>query len=430
MSNAFTPSSGQPCAPSLGNTGECGGGGGGPFRPPITLTDATSTCSSCGANCGGGDGRRAVAALMVVRRWRHDRRWRCLAAVLTLRPSPAAAGRRPVICPTAVQSALAVVAQAEATVAARAAVMVAGVAVQAAAGPGGGFNPPPIARGGGGVRRLPVICPWTARSAPSVAAALAEVALAEVVVEAAPEVVAQAEVAAALAVVGVAPAVAMAVEVAVAEAVVVARWQAWRRSLAAVSGPPPIARGGGAQLWSPGLILNRFGGGDDALYRAAAMPAVASRRPCRLLSVSTGGCNSLGGNCVINPANGNLLLQLAPPAGDPFYIAARAFLQQPATRTTSPGGGQRLEPHVQAQGAVVPAGAAARPLAAWARAQPRLSSPAPARLTATPAMRAAATRRPPPGSGAINSLYALPSFAGFTETAPDGTAYVYGAAAA
>jgi len=69
------------------------------------------------------------------------------------------------------------------------------------------------------------------------------------------------------------------------------------------------------------LILNGLGGGDDALYRAAAMPAVARRRALPALSFATGGCNSLGGHCVINPADGCLLLQLAPPAGDPFFIA-------------------------------------------------------------------------------------------------------------
>jgi hypothetical protein len=70
-----------------------------------------------------------------------------------------------------------------------------------------------------------------------------------------------------------------------------------------------------------GFITNNFGGGDDALHRAAAMPGIARSRALPMLRLSTGGCSSVGGHCVVNPATGNLLLQIAPPAGDWFYLS-------------------------------------------------------------------------------------------------------------
>src|SRR5208337_3185423 len=54
MANAFTPDNSQPCAPSLGNTGECGGGAGGPVRAPISMPDAVANCGSCGDGGGAG----------------------------------------------------------------------------------------------------------------------------------------------------------------------------------------------------------------------------------------------------------------------------------------------------------------------------------------------------------------------------------------
>ena len=63
------------------------------------------------------------------------------------------------------------------------------------------------------------------------------------------------------------------------------------------------------------FIANRFGGGDAALDRGAAMVNVARGHAFPPLSFATGGCNSLGGRCTINPATGNLLLQASPPAG-------------------------------------------------------------------------------------------------------------------
>jgi len=50
------------------------------------------------------------------------------------------------------------------------------------------------------------------------------------------------------------------------------------------------------------------------------MLGIARNQAIPPVSLPTGGCNSLGGGCLVNPSNGNLLLQTSPPAGDSFYV--------------------------------------------------------------------------------------------------------------
>jgi hypothetical protein len=57
MANPFMPDNGEPCAPSLGGTGECGNGGsGGPVKAPINMPQEASNCGSCGGTTSGGGG--------------------------------------------------------------------------------------------------------------------------------------------------------------------------------------------------------------------------------------------------------------------------------------------------------------------------------------------------------------------------------------
>ena len=53
--------------------------------------------------------------------------------------------------------------------------------------------------------------------------------------------------------------------------------------------------------------------------RRAAVPSIAANAAAPAVQFSPG-CSSQGGGCVVNPANGNLLLQTSPPAGDAFYL--------------------------------------------------------------------------------------------------------------
>jgi len=78
-----------------------------------------------------------------------------------------------------------------------------------------------------------------------------------------------------------------------------------------------------------------FGGANDALHRAAAMPSIARSRAIPQVSLSTGACGSLGGNCTLNPANGNLLLQAYPPAGDAFYLPPMLSYNSTSASTSS-----------------------------------------------------------------------------------------------
>ena len=71
----------------------------------------------------------------------------------------------------------------------------------------------------------------------------------------------------------------------------------------------------------PSIVLTPGGGGSAALQRAALMPAIARSGALPPLKFAAGGCNSLGGQCVINPAVPSMAMQISPPAGDLFYIA-------------------------------------------------------------------------------------------------------------
>jgi len=160
------------------------------------------------------------------------------------------------------------------------------------------------------------------------------------------------------------------------------------------------------------LILNGLGGGDDALYRAAAMPAVARSRALPALTFATGGCNSLGGYCVINPANGNLLLQLAPPAGDFFYVAPiLSYNSTNASTASEIGNGWS---HLFKRQVVI--GGSGNPVVVTGAGQ----------IFAYLANLAGGYY--PPAPGTINSLQGPAGFTSFTETAPDGTKYQYGSA--
>jgi len=160
------------------------------------------------------------------------------------------------------------------------------------------------------------------------------------------------------------------------------------------------------------LILNGLGGGDDALYRAAAMPAVARRRALPALSFATGGCNSLSGNCVLNPANGNLLLQLGPPAGDPFYIPpVLSYNSSNASTASEIGNGWS---HLFKRRIVI--GGSGNPVVLTGAGQ----------IFAYLANLAGGSY--PPAPGTINPLQGPAGFTSFTETAPDGTKYQYGSA--
>ncbi len=86
---------------------------------------------------------------------------------------------------------------------------------------------------------------------------------------------------------------------------------------------PPIPRGtggGGQGGLTPPIAMTPFGGGQAALQRAASMPSVGRSGALPPLTFAVGGCNSLGGSCVINPANPSVAMQISPPAGDLFYI--------------------------------------------------------------------------------------------------------------
>jgi len=176
------------------------------------------------------------------------------------------------------------------------------------------------------------------------------------------------------------------------------------------------------------FITNNFGGGDDALHRAAAMPGVARNRALPMLRLATGGCNSLGGHCVVNPANGNLLLQVAPPAGDSFYVPPVLSYNSTNATITSELGNGWLHTFKRAVAMVAPAPPPGPPPPSGPTGNPNVITGA---GQTYPYTRAATPGYQPPASasGVINSLDALTNYTGFTEKAPDGTTYVYGSAA-
>ena len=75
-----------------------------------------------------------------------------------------------------------------------------------------------------------------------------------------------------------------------------------------------------SRSFSPPIVTNALGRGDAALQQAIAIGGVASRQAFPPLIFPTAGCRSLGGVCQINPASGNLLLQVTPPAGNTLTL--------------------------------------------------------------------------------------------------------------
>ena len=142
------------------------------------------------------------------------------------------------------------------------------------------------------------------------------------------------------------------------------------------------------------------------------MPGIARGQAIAPLSFGTGGCNSMGGNCLVNPANGNLLLQVAPPAGDSGYLAPVLSFSSTNVATVSEiGNGWTHTFKRQVVGgcptvAQVYTGTGQ----VYAYGGPRGGN---------------AYFTPGPGSTAVNSLFAQSACAGFTETQPDGTTFTY-----
>ena len=66
--------------------------------------------------------------------------------------------------------------------------------------------------------------------------------------------------------------------------------------------------------------MNALGRGDAAIQQAIAIGGAASRQAFPPLIFPTAGCRSLGGVCQINPASGNLLLRVTPPAGNTLIL--------------------------------------------------------------------------------------------------------------
>ena len=75
-----------------------------------------------------------------------------------------------------------------------------------------------------------------------------------------------------------------------------------------------------SRSFAPPVIVNRLGEGEVAIQRAVNIGGITRAKAFAPISLQTGGCASLGGGCQINPANGNLLLQLSPPASDALSL--------------------------------------------------------------------------------------------------------------
>ena len=143
--------------------------------------------------------------------------------------------------------------------------------------------------------------------------------------------------------------------------------------------------------------------GDAGIGRLGALPPI---------TFATGGCSSLGGQCALNPANGNLQLQLAPPRGDLFTLTPVLSYNSTNAATASEignGWSQFFNRHVVVGG-----------------------TGSPIVITGAGQNFNYLGRSPsgfyPPQTGTINSLQGPLGFSSFTETTPDGTKYFYGAA--
>jgi YD repeat-containing protein len=157
--------------------------------------------------------------------------------------------------------------------------------------------------------------------------------------------------------------------------------------------------------------MNALGGAPAALARAAAMAGIARARAIPPMSFGAGGCNSLAGSCVINPSGPTVFMQIAPPAGDSFYIvpALSYLLTNPITSAEC---GVRWSHTFKRQvqvGVSNTAGVVTGEGQSYNYFFPRLAVYG------------------SPTSNALNSLKAGAGNSSFTETQPDGTLYQYAA---
>ena len=142
-----------------------------------------------------------------------------------------------------------------------------------------------------------------------------------------------------------------------------------------------------------------------------AISAIASGRAIAPLTFGTGSCGALGGNCVINPANGNLLIQFSPPAGDPLYIApVLSYNSSNASTLNEIANGWSHTFRRQVVGV--------------AGASPVLTGTGQTYAYSGPTGGTYFT--PAAGSGAVNTLFVHERrWRRFIETQPDGTAFNY-----
>ena len=173
------------------------------------------------------------------------------------------------------------------------------------------------------------------------------------------------------------------------------------------AGGPGVGGSGGSPL--PIIVKSRFGGGDDALNRAAAMTGIARSRALPAVVFSPGGCSTLSGKCAINPATGNLLLSVSPPAGDSCYVPPILYYSSSNASTSNEIGNgwmHTFNRHVRVDGGLTPAV-----------------------ITGTGASYTYELNFPSgykPTNGAINALTGNQTTKIFSEIAPDGTVYHYG----
>ena len=174
--------------------------------------------------------------------------------------------------------------------------------------------------------------------------------------------------------------------------------------------------GGGPPNPPPGWYGPQNVGGGDNAARAAAMTGIASNRAISPLAFPTGGgCSSLGGGCVINPATGNLLLHASPPAGDASTIPPILSYNSTNAATSSEIGNgwtHTFKRQVQIVGGQTPVVVTGNGQSYTYHAADPSSGGYQSPTSDTP-----------------NTLEAQLGWGGFTETQPDGTFFQYGSAA-
>ena len=160
--------------------------------------------------------------------------------------------------------------------------------------------------------------------------------------------------------------------------------------------------------------MNSLGRGDAALQQAIAIGGVAARQAFPPLIFPTAGCRSLGGVCQINPASGNLLLQFSPPAGNTLTL--QPTLSFNSTNVTTPSEIGNGWSHTFKR-AITIQGSSTLRVAAGDGSQFFYSG-----TSWTNGFYAAV----PGGTPVANSLSSPSRLVGpFTETRPDGWAYLY-----